>query len=294
MTFLTLLICLLCNHYWLRRRRLSIEAWFSGWYRWLERRSTRGASRWLPHPAVFVLILCVIPVLPLAVLLWAVDGLLLGVPALLIHILVLLHTMPRTNLGRLMEDYLFRWRQGDYESAYRYVEQQEPEAFERQPSDYSCLNQQFFDFVLFNTFVRVFALIFWYVLLGPVAALAYWTLDRTRVEATDLGVAQVAHLLTGLLEWIPARLVAVGFALAGDFVAGFSKLRERLLHGPTDLANQALLKNCVLASMGQPGGAALPTDYAFRAAWDLAALHGLLVRTQAVWVIVLALLILVV
>src|SRR5690554_2345875 len=99
MTFLTLLICLLCNHYWLRRRRLSIEAWFSGWYRWLERRSTRGASRWLPHPAVFVLILCVIPVLPLAVLLWAVDGLLLGVPALLIHILVLLHTMPRTNLG---------------------------------------------------------------------------------------------------------------------------------------------------------------------------------------------------
>lgn len=294
MTFLTLIICLVFNHYWLRRRRLSVELWFNRWYRWLEKRSARGSAPWLPHPAVFVAILSVIPLLPLAALLWLVDGLLLGLPALLIHTLVLLHAMPRTNLGQLVEDYLFRWRQGNYEAAYRYIEQREPEAFERQPSDYSCLNQQFFDFVLLNTFVRIFSLIFWYVLLGPIAALGYWALDRTRVEATDLGVKQVAHQLTGLIEWIPARLVAVGFALAGDFVAGFGKLRERLLHGPTDLATQTLLKNCALASMGQPGGAAREPEYAFRAAWDLAALHNLLLRTQAVWVIVLALLILVV
>jgi len=294
MMFLTVIICLLANHYWRRRRRLPVESWFNGWYRWLERRWAHGRKRWLSHPGVFVAILCLLPLLPVAGLLWVLDALLFGLPALVVHLLILLHGMPRLNLADLVNDYLFRWRQGSYEAAYRYTEQVVPEAFERQPTDYSCMNQQFFEFVLGNSFVRLFALLFWYIALGPVAALGYWLLDRTRVEATDLGVRRVAYQLTGLIEWLPTRLVSLGFSLAGDFVAGFGKLRERMLHGPTDLANHSLLKTCAVAGMGRPGDAGREAEYAFRAAWELTALQELLVRTQVVWIIILALLILVV
>lgn len=294
MTFVTLIICLLANHYWCRRRRLPVEVWFNGWYRWLERRSAPDTRRWQPRPGLFVVILCVVPLLPLGLLLWLLNGVLLELPLFVLHLLVLLHGLPRINMAELADDYLFRWRQGNYEAAYRYTEQKVPDVFERQPDDYSAMHQQFLDFVLTISFTRVFALLFCYSILGPVAALAYWLLDRTRAEATDLGVRQFAHGLTGLIEWIPVRAVALGFALAGDFVAGAGKLRERLFHEPANLANYALLRSCAVAAMGQPGEVMRDADYALRAAWELTALQELLIRTQVVWVIILTLIILVV
>lgn len=294
MTFVTLLVCLVINHYWLRERRLPVEDWFDGWYRWLERRVTRGGARWLPRPAVFVIVLVVLPLLPLALVVAFTADVLFGLPALLVHILVLLHALPAQNMEELTDGYLLRWRQGNYEAAYRFIDQQAPEALEKVPADYSCLSQQFFDYLLLNSFVRVFSMIFWYAVLGPVGVAAYWLLSRVREESSDLGASSVAHRLTGLVEWIPARITVLGFTLAGDFVAGFGKLRERLLHEPSDLANRTLLKNAALASMASPGRPGSQPEFAFRAAWELTALRDLLIRTQVVWIIILALLILVV
>ncbi|MDP6993811.1 MAG: regulatory signaling modulator protein AmpE, partial [Woeseiaceae bacterium] len=73
---------------------------------------------------------------------------------------------------------------------------------------------------------RLFAVVFWFVLLGPVGAWAYRVTDLIRRRAvfnmlsedsTDLRMVSASETLHGWLAWVPARLTAVGYAMAGSF-----------------------------------------------------------------------------
>ncbi len=79
---------------------------------------------------------------------------------------------------------------------------------------------------------RLFAVIFWFVLLGPVAAWAYRVTDLVRRRAVfnatrddggaDSRVVIAASMLHGWLAWIPARLTAIGYGMAGSFDGAIS------------------------------------------------------------------------
>jgi AmpE protein len=75
---------------------------------------------------------------------------------------------------------------------------------------------------------RLFAVIFWFVLLGPFGAWTYRVTDLIRRRAafnvtrdgeneTRERFLRAARLCHGWLAWLPARLTALGFALAGSF-----------------------------------------------------------------------------
>ncbi len=77
---------------------------------------------------------------------------------------------------------------------------------------------------------RLFAVIFWFVLLGPIGAWAYRVTDlirrravfnANRGEGPDASshIGDAAVMLHGWLAWIPARLTAIGYAVAGHFDA---------------------------------------------------------------------------
>ena len=104
----------------------------------------------------------------------------------------------------------------------------------------------------------------------------------------------LAHTLLALLDWLPVRMVALAFALAGDFVAGFNRLRARLFE-PLD-AEQGLdlLDECARRAMSSSGLVDRDSEFALRAAAELTEMRALLQRTQIVWVAVLALIVLVV
>jgi AmpE protein len=83
---------------------------------------------------------------------------------------------------------------------------------------------------------RLFAVVFWFVLLGPVAAWAYRVTDLIRRRAVFNGLRQddagdnavlaAAELLHGWLAWIPARLTAIGYAMSGSYDGALSAWRK--------------------------------------------------------------------
>ena len=66
---------------------------------------------------------------------------------------------------------------------------------------------------------RVYGVLFWFMLLGPAGAVLYrfsgslgWV-----VEDPDCGLVRAANRFHWLLGWLPARLSALGYAMAGSF-----------------------------------------------------------------------------
>ena len=84
---------------------------------------------------------------------------------------------------------------------------------------------------------RLFGVVFWFVVLGPSGAWLFRVLDlmRRRVayqfirredKATVLVISQAVRTLHGIAAWIPARLLMVGFVLAGNYEGAVSAWRS--------------------------------------------------------------------
>lgn len=71
---------------------------------------------------------------------------------------------------------------------------------------------------------RVFAVVFWFVLLGPLGALAYRLIIEQAVTdaAADAGDG-LAQRSARLLLWAPARLLALAYAVAGSLTHAFDR-----------------------------------------------------------------------
>ena len=313
MTFLVILLALLINHYWHRETELFSDSWFVSLQRVLRARvQALNPDQPTPGPLYPLLLLCLPPVL-LIVLLLAVESVLLGSVTLLIHVGVLLVLFDRVSLRAFTEAYLHRWRSGDFEAAFLLLQERWGQLVLDSSGDRDAVHEQFCRYIVSSSFERLFAVVFWYLVLGPAAALLYHmtVLYRLRVvldHESDAG--RLVLRLGYLLEWVPARLLALTFSLAGDFVASFAKLRELFLD--SDRSAVSLVLACALAAAGtaqrtmfvkesaqgdsvdtvlieseESGGTALAAVRSAQQAEDLLAL---LQRSQVIWVTLLAVL----
>jgi membrane protein required for beta-lactamase induction len=100
---------------------------------------------------------------------------------------------------------------------------------------------------------RVFAVVFWYAILGPAGAMLYRAIAAASVSNAAQEVvpelAQPAHTVEEILNWLPARLFTLLFALAGHFSHVFSSWRKA---APAGLAgNETLIASCGIAALGR-------------------------------------------
>jgi len=88
---------------------------------------------------------------------------------------------------------------------------------------------------------QLFALVFWYLIGGPLAAVAYRmiTLSCSKHE-----IATQANELADSLEWIPARITALLYLVVGNFQRGLIVFRRYALAKPE--LNHELLGECGL------------------------------------------------
>jgi len=147
---------------------------------------------------------------------------------------------------------------------------------------------------------RIFGVIFWFMLLGPAGAWLFRVSDLMRRRAAFEsarrgGVTEPGRdapaLVHGLLAWIPARLAAFSYALAGGFEDAIGNWRIAV-----DRASRGLLDRTedLLARVGkgslQPSLAGAATEgldaATARGAWRIVA------RSAWIWVAVIALLVL--
>ncbi|MEX0975905.1 MAG: regulatory signaling modulator protein AmpE [Woeseia sp.] len=206
--------------------------------RWLDRILDAGFSQisrlanWPPIlPIAGLVFLLVVPVL----LVWmSLGDALLGFPYLVFAIFVLFFSFGPQDIAEEVDDYCAALSSNDSEQ----VRTTAKILLEHDPPDFAQeRNRQIEEAVCVQANNRLFAVIFWFVLLGPVGAWAYRVTDLTRRRAvfaaardsdSETPASQVVaatEALHGWLAWIPARLTAIGYALAGSFDGAWSAWR---------------------------------------------------------------------
>jgi membrane protein required for beta-lactamase induction len=142
---------------------------------------------------------------------------------------------------------------------------------------------------------RVFAVIFWFVVLGPVGAALYRMSgilrEAARREGRDGdGYGRAASWLHAILAWAPARLTAVGYALSGDFMDALSHWRDKVRMLRDD--HERLLITCGLGALQlDPGHLENPErdDETGSERRPVPAAFALVKRTLGIWLAALAL-----
>jgi len=78
---------------------------------------------------------------------------------------------------------------------------------------------------------RLMAVLFWFVILGPMGAIIYRITveleQRTRGEENSDGLNEAATRLRAIMNWLPARITALIYAIAGSFVDALRLWKEK-------------------------------------------------------------------
>jgi AmpE protein len=196
-----------------------LDPYFDRGFRYLER--VGGAGAWLVALAILV-----VPVLPVLFLALAFQDVLLGILYVGFAAIVLLFSLGPRDLGREVEDYVAAAQSGDDEALRRHAK----ELVEADlPSGFGRRSLAIEEAVLGQANNRIFGVIFWFMVFGPSGAWLFRVCDLMRRRAVfEAGRARaesqpepaylnVTQALFGLLAWLPARLLAVGYAMAGSF-----------------------------------------------------------------------------
>ncbi len=277
MTFLVLLLALPLEK--LSRWRLRIQQDIF-WLRLLDQVEVDPELATTPRRALFRLVM--LPALVVGVLLVLLSLPLYGWLALPLHILVLIYSLGRGDVLADLRPFREAWGRGDSEAACLVAERD----LAVDAGECLSLMRQVQGYLLWQAYQSFFAVIFWYALLGPVAALAYRLLALTCEHTTLPALRESSVRLRHLFDWLPARGLGMSFALVGNFAAVARVLMRDLprLNAP---AARMVIEAGHAANEGQEEGLAGEGGVA-----SLDELWQLLVRAGMLWYTVLALAIL--
>lgn len=131
-------------------------------------------------------------------------------------------------------------------------------------SNGQSLHRHLLDSIFIESNRRVFAVVFWYVLLGPAGAVLYRTVVLSS-PSTEFAKHEVpaelwqgASVSEAVLNWIPVRIFTFIFALGGQFVQVLSCWRKEVLKGLD--RNEAMLIECGTAALHYDDHNKIPVD----------------------------------
>lgn len=218
--------------------------------------------RKLPNAMAFVgtLGVLLIPVLPVVLVSVAFRDVLWDLPYLAFAVIVLLFSLGPKDLGEEVEEFCTATKNGDVDAARRVAKilLETDVAAEPEPR---AIGEAIF--IQANN--RIFGVVFWFVVLGPLGAWLFRVSDLFRVRTAfegsrGAGVNSQVEFFHGLLSYIPARLAALGYALGGSFDDAFDAWREYL---PADDEPFSRTTDRIAATVGcgaMAVGGTLPED----------------------------------
>jgi ABC-type Fe3+-hydroxamate transport system substrate-binding protein/membrane protein required for beta-lactamase induction len=234
MTLIALLIGLIIE-------RLATQIFHWRRMRWLDRIIDKGFSlsaRVANWPALIpVIVLIVALALPVAAVTIVLVDRLFGFPHLILAVVVLFFSLGPNDIGEEVNEYCSALEDGDDERIDQTARALVENALPDDPLErIRCVEEA----VCIQANNRLFAVIFWFVLLGPLGPLGAWAYrvtDLVRRRAVfqtgrdESGASLMEPLrdaavaVHGWLAWIPARLTAIGYAVAGHFDAALAAWR---------------------------------------------------------------------
>ncbi len=206
--------------------------------RWLDRvidsgfRRAQSLTNW---PALLsIVLLAVILALPVAALVYLLDDVWHDVGAFAVAVVVLLFSIGPKDIGEEVDEYCHALSDDDEEKisiAAKAIIEGDVPVDERERVT------RVEEAVCVQANNRLFAVIFWFVVFGPLAAWVYRVTDLIRRRAVFNAARDVektsgieplrdaAEFLHGWVAWIPARLTALGYTTAGHADDAIAALR---------------------------------------------------------------------
>ncbi|MBN6712982.1 regulatory signaling modulator protein AmpE [Pseudomonas capsici] len=267
MSFLVLLLAVWVEKFSALRQRVQRDG---PWLKELARleSSPRTASR----PWVMLALLILLPLLILHLALTIVGSVAYGWLALPLHLLVLIYSLGRGDLLAALGPFRDACRRGDEQAAVHVAE--------RDMGVLADNSEQLLEgvqsYMLWQAYQSFFVVIFWYFLLGPVAALAYRLLALAAENGKTPALVERATQLRHAFDWIPVRLLAASFALVGNFVA----VSRVMLH---ELLNWNISAAQLIARIGRVASEVPAPVMGADGVTSLDLLWELLIRAAIVW-----------
>lgn len=265
MSFLVLVLVLWFEKFSALRQRLQRDGFFIGELVRLERSGK-------VHPWWTLAILVLAPVALLVLLLHVLDPVAYGLLALPVHLVVLIYSLGRGDIKASLGPFRDAWRRADDQAALHVAERDLGLVADDAPS----LLVRVQGHLLWQAYQSFFAVIFWYFLLGPGAALAYRLLALTVDNSRQPALKERAEQLRHALDWLPVRVLALSFALVGNFVA----VMRVMLH---ELLNWHISAGHLVARVGRVADSMPEEEDTQRGLGRLDSLWELLLRCAVLW-----------
>ncbi|KRT55198.1 regulatory signaling modulator protein AmpE [endosymbiont of Ridgeia piscesae] len=214
MSLLIIISCLIAERFLLQQQELRDPHWFARYSSWYQEQEL---SSKLTQGFGGVIGLLLPPLLLVALLQALLDGMLFDLPSLLFAGALLLFCFGPQDLDQQASRFVEARERGNEDQA-RVIARQligdEP------PTQEPAYSQAVTEGILSQANSRLFAVIFWFLLLGPLGAILYRVaslLPSSHLADESLDFYHASRDLLGLLDWLPVRITAFSYAIAGSF-----------------------------------------------------------------------------
>lgn len=227
MTLITVIISLLAERYLDWIANLRPVAWFSGYTRYL--RALFSKHQWMDGSSGVLII--VMPIIFITAMVNYLLNDVHGLLSFLFSLLVLVYCIGPAKLHEEMEKYVIAMENGDTEGALWKLDNIMGSEFpDNEPELFLLLAKS----ILVETCKRILGVLFWFAVLGPLGAVLYrlscLLKDNVLKEKSASEFANAALRLQHIMNWLPARLTALSYALAGSFVHAVDCWRQSEPH----------------------------------------------------------------
>ena len=221
------------------------------------------------------LILVVAPSIVFALLYILAEGFFGGAAMLLLGTAALFFAFGREDFPTLTQRFLARARAGDNEGAAMVIESAGGDGSVDDFDDLGDVAASFFSVMALQ---RWFGPVIYFLLFGPIGAVAYRLAHLTQETKTPL-----SDFLMRMLEWLPSRLLVLSFSVFGDFDKSIEQLTDKGMTLDVDAGD--FLEDATDAAVTLPDDASV---------YDrLSAVFHLLERSSLLWLGAVALLVLI-
>ncbi|WP_323752771.1 regulatory signaling modulator protein AmpE [Marinobacter sp.] len=278
------------------RRKLDRQEAFSSdgfWRIWFQRGATTESGR--ENSLVKGYALIILPAICLMVLTVIAEqlGFRLALYPLEMVLLVLLMGVPGWQSS--LKVYSGAWARGDMQGAWHHVKDRLPADERGAALSPEALHLSISKTLILCVFDRFFLVVFWYVIGGIGAAVLARGALALAEHWPQAGARPAYRKMADWIGWLPARLLACTFGLAGD-LSGWSRKVRHVVPGFKKSTSEVLM----ISANGSLTGYALdperfselhPEDWPRFGGRSLIAIRDLLSRSMLVWICAIALLV---
>ncbi len=245
------------------------------WFEFYVSKIQRFTGKRLP-PLQFIIILA-LPVTLLLSIQILLHDFLFNLPGFIFGVIIFIYCLGPACLSSDIEAYIHARTLGDEDEALHYAGTITDSAASTSP------DQQISDVtraILYVANERIFATIFWFVILGPFGAMLYRLISELSKHFDFDELAEFSEFIHSIMAWVPARLLAAGYALIGNFDGAYHAYKDRA--HTTDFSHG---NNEVLISTGLGAMQNLKADNELASIY---AAQALVMRAVIVWISILA------